>query len=477
VNPTEPVRDVPSAPGVEGTVASAARAGVWSPGRRLLTSGLLAIVTVVAFESLAISTVMPLVESDLGDLWLYGWVFSGFFLGNLVAIVVAGRAADRMAPVAPFAVGLVLFLTGLAIGGAASDMVTLVAGRVLQGLGGGSMMAVAYVCIGRGYAPQDRPRMFALLSTAWVVPSLIGPGLAGVVGETLGWRWVFLALIPVSAAIGLVAIAAVRSVSSSGTEVGERALVGRAVAVAAGAGLVLGGIGSGNVIVAVVLIAAGLALGLPAFVALTPAGTARARAGLPAVVLTRGALTFAFFAGDAFVPFALTSLKGASAAVAGLALTAAAVVWTVGSWTQERLIFRVGPRRLVRIGLGVLAGAAILMAISLLPAVPVAVSVLTWGLAGLGIGLAYSPLSVTALSEAEPGREGAATSSLQLCDMLGTALGTGVAGAVVATGVSITGSDGPAVVAVLGLTAVMAGMAALLAGRVPRHLRVVDASV
>ena len=71
---------------------------MWSPGLRLLTVGLVLLVTLVASEALAVATVMPEVEADLGDLWLYGWVFSAFFLGNLVGLVVAGQACDRMKP-------------------------------------------------------------------------------------------------------------------------------------------------------------------------------------------------------------------------------------------------------------------------------------------------------------------------------------------------------------------------------------------
>jgi MFS family permease len=65
---------------------------VFAPGVRLLTTGMVLIVTLVAFESMAVATVMPLVEDDLGDLWLYGWVFTAFFLGNLVGAVIAGSA-------------------------------------------------------------------------------------------------------------------------------------------------------------------------------------------------------------------------------------------------------------------------------------------------------------------------------------------------------------------------------------------------
>ncbi len=296
-----------------------------------------------------------------------------------------------------------------------------------------------------------------MLSTAWVVPGLLGPAIAGVVGDTLGWRWVFLGLFPVTVAIGLMALGGIRRVPVPETAPAGPTPVLRALAVAAGAGLVLAGLGSRNPFVAVALVAAGLALGGPAFVALTPPGTTRARAGLPGIVATRGILTFAFFTTDAFVPLAMTSVKGVSAFVGGLALTSAAVVWTVGSWVQDRYVYRVGPRRLVRIGLVTLAVGAAATLLALLPGVPVPVAIVAWGIAGLGMGLAYSPLSVSALAEAEP-REGTATSGLQLCDGLGTALGTGVAGVLVAAGVAVAGTEGPGIVAVFLVTVVVAGL-------------------
>jgi MFS family permease len=183
----------------------------------MLTVGLVLLVTLVASEALAVATVMPKVEADLGDIWLYGWVFSAFFLGNLVGIVVAGKASDRMKPVIPFAVGAVLFVAGLLLGGLAGSMALLVAARVLQGVGAGALPTVAYVAIGREYPPDARPRMFALMSTAWVVPSLIGPGLAAVVGEQFGWRWVFLGLVPIVVVCGLAVVGSVSRIAAPAT--------------------------------------------------------------------------------------------------------------------------------------------------------------------------------------------------------------------------------------------------------------------
>ncbi len=443
------------------------RMRVWEPGRRTLTAGLVLTITVVAFESLAIATVMPLVEDELGDLHLYGWVFSAFFLGNLVGIVLAGRAADRMLPAIPFAAGLALFGGGLVVGGLAQSMLVLVVGRALQGLGAGALPAIAYVCIGRGYGPELRPRMFALLSTAWVVPSLAGPALSGLVGETAGWRWVFLGLVPLLGAIGAVAVVAVRRIPAPDVPSRGASLVD-ALLVAAGAAVLLAGLGSEQLAAGVLLVVVGLLLGLPAFRRLTPPGTLRIARGLPAAIGCRGILTFAFFASDAYVPLMLTDVRGLRAGVAGLALTAAALTWTTGAWIQERVVHRRGPRPLVRGGFVILLVGTVLLSLALWDAVPAGLGIAAWGVSGLGMGLAYAPLSLTALGRAVPGQEGAAASALQLSDVLGIALGTGTAGALIAFGEDAGWLARTALLGVFVITVAAAALGALGASRLPR---------
>src|SRR5205085_11334483 len=132
----------------------------------------------------------------LGGVALYGWVFSAFLLADLVGIVVAGELADRFGPAVPFGAGLGLFAIGLLIGGLAPSMPVLVGARAIQGFGAGAIPAVAYVVIGRTYPDALRPRMFAVLSTSWVVPGIAGPALAGF-GADYAARWsAFRALLP-----------------------------------------------------------------------------------------------------------------------------------------------------------------------------------------------------------------------------------------------------------------------------------------
>jgi MFS family permease len=467
--------DTPRA-GTAGASSGAARAapagsdGLWSPAYRSLTSGLVLTVTLVAFEALAVVTILPIVVGDLGDLPLYGWVTSAFFLGTVIGIVVAGSATDRGGPVRPFVLGLGLFAVGLVVSGLAPTMHVLVLGRLIQGLGAGATPAVAYASIGRTMPESLRPRMFATLSTAWVVPGLGGPALSALVADRIGWRVVFLGLLPLVGVAGFVAVRALSRLDPpDGADAAPTHLhtpLLTAVRISAGAGLLLLGLTTRSAF-GLIPVAAGLALGLRPLIRLLPSGTFRARAGVPAAVLARGLLTFAFFGADSFVPLAFTSVRHTSTAVAGIAVTSATVAWTSGSWAQARSATRVTCRRLVTCGLALVTLGVALVAAALNGAVPVPAAIAAWGLAGFGIGLAYGPLSLVVLADASPSRQGAASTSLQLSDNLGTAFGAGVSGVAVAAGHAAGAGPAVGIVVAFGIAASVGLGGVLVATRIP----------
>jgi len=448
----------------------AAGDGLWAPQQRALTTGLVLSVTFIASEALAVITVMPVVARDLHGLALYGWVFSGFELASLVGIVVAGRDADRHGPARPFVAGLVLFSAGLLVAGLAPAMWVLVVGRVLQGLGAGAVPAVAYVAIGRSLREVQRARMMAVLSTAWVVPGVVGPSVAAVVAHLFGWRWVFLGLIPLVAVTGPIAVPALARLGRPATTSLDEHRITDAVRTAAGAAFVLGALGAHNVFVAAGLAAVGVGVGLAPLRRLLPAGTLRAARGLPATILSRGLLTFAFFGADAYVTLTITTVRHHSIVVAGAVVTACTLAWTAGSWIQARLNQQWEGTRLVRSGLLLILAGTAGMAWQLRPGVPVWEAFVAWSAAGLGMGLSYAPITLMMLRAAPPGREGWASASLNLADVLGIALGVGIGGAAVAAVSRGSRAIAGGVVIAFAMAALAAIVALLVAGRLPGSL-------
>lgn len=435
--------------------------------RRALTVGLVTVVTLVAFEALAVSTILPSVRDDLGGVRLYGWTFSAFLLMSLIGIVWAGRESDRTGPGRPFLAGSLLFGVGLIVAGLAPAMWVLVLGRAIQGLGGGVVPAVAYVAIGRSYTEDERPRMFALLATAWVAPGLIGPGIAAAIASVSNWRAVFLLLVPVLAfAVALTAPVLYR-LGPPPTPSGAPQSLRRALQLVLGAGLFLTGLTLPNVILGLPLAVGGAALSLPAIRALTPRGTLSGGHGLPAAILGMALLSFAFFGADAFIPFALTELRGTSTFFVGAVLTVSTLAWTAGSWTLERTRARFGPFRPMLVGLALLTFGTVGMAASIVTDVSLGAALVAWSVGGFGIGLAYPSFSLAVLSRAEPGAEGATSSSLKLMEALGSALGAGLAGAIVSAGES-SGHDRLALGLMFGLMAAAVMAAAGAASRIGR---------
>jgi len=313
--------------------------------------------------------------------------------------------------------------------------------------------------------------MVAILASAWVVPGLIGPALAGIIADFFGWRWVFLGLVLVlPLGTGLVLPALKKLTLSKEVRVARSLDVHRLLAttgLVAGAGMTLAGLQVQSIPLALVLILPGLAIGIPSLRAVLPAGTLRVKAGLPAAIATIGLLSAAFFGGEAFLPLTLISIRGQNTIIAGIALTAATLSWTAGSWVQANLAPQQGRRMLVMIGLLIVAVGLASIASILIPGIPAIVAIGAWGVSGLGMGLAYSTLSLVVLETAPKDQVGSASASMELSSVLGTALGTGLGGVIIAfaAGSGRSPSWGIAVIDILVIAVI--GFAILTAMRLP----------
>jgi MFS family permease len=347
----------------------------------------------------------------------------------------------------------------------------VIAGRAIQGFGSGALGSVVYAAIARAYDPSARPRMIALVSSAWVVPGLVGPALAGLVTDTIGWRWVFLGIVPPVLVMGVAVfpqLARLEPVTRPARpERGDTRRALDAVQLAVGSTLVIAALTIGASPLAVGLGVGGAWLGLVALRHLLPRGSLRVAPGRPSVVVAVFAVAFAFLGAEAFVPLTVVEVRGGSVTLGGLALSAAAVAWGAGSWLQARAAAAGIRRRLVVAGAALIAVGIGITSLVLLPGSPVWVAALGWGVGGLGMGLAYSMLALLLLETSPTGEEGASSAAIQLMFTLGTAFGAGVGGALVALADSGALALVTALAIVNGVMALVALAGVAVAARVP----------
>ena len=273
--------------------------------------------------------------------------------------------------------------------------------------------------------------MFGLISSAWVLPSLLGPPVSGLVTETLSWHWVFLGLVPlVAVALALVA-PAVRNLGRPADVTAARrgtapAAVGVAVGVAA-----LSWAGQHPDAVGAVVAVVALAVLVPSLRVLLPRGVFRAARGIPTVVASRGLLAGTFFAVNSYLPLMLHGTHGWSLAAAGIPLVAGSLSWSAASAWQGRHPDL--PRaRLLRAGfVAVAVGSAGTLLVA--PTWGVGwLAVPFWMIAGLGMGLGFSAVSYLVLQQSPGGTVGFNSAAAQMADQLTTATTVGIGGAFLA---------------------------------------------
>ncbi|MET0828646.1 MAG: MFS transporter [Microbacterium sp.] len=409
--------------------ATVGATGIWSSRYVWVTVGAVALIFLAAMQALAITTVMPVVSADLGGAALYAVAFAGTLATSVIGMVAVGAWSDRSGPKAPLYAAVALFVIGLVIAGLAPTMPILVLGRLIQGLGTGGQTVALYVVVARVYPPSIHGRVFAAFSAAWVVPSLVGPFLAGAVTEYLHWRWVFLGVAVLTVLAFTMVALRLHGIPLHTDEPARERVAARlacAGAVAVGAlGLSLAGeLGawSGLAVAASVVV---IALAVRP---LLPPRTLRSARGLPSVILMRGLIAGALFGAEIYVPYLLIGEYDFSPTWAGLGLTAAALMWAAAADVQGRFGDRIGNARISLVGTALLFTSVVVAAATAWAHLHPAVLIGGWALAGAGMGLMYPRLTVLTLAYSTPQNQGFNSSALSISDAVGASTAIAVMG-------------------------------------------------
>ncbi|MER6577560.1 MFS transporter [Nonomuraea sp. NPDC001023] len=443
----DPIEDVAPAP-----------AGVLSARYRALSVGLVALVMLVAFEAMAVATAMPIVARDLDGMPLYNLAFSATLAASVIATVLGGRWSDVRGPVQPIAVGVVAFVAGLLVAGFAPTMEVLVAGRFIQGLGAGLIQVSLYVLVARVFPGAMHPKVFALFSAAWVVPSMIGPAIAGFVVENVSWRWIFLGVsaLVIPAALLLWRGTAGRSAERGSAEpapgIGRKLVWATLTAVAAA----LIQYGSAAKLDGLPLLVAGVVLLAVALPKLLLPGSLRAARGLPSAPVLRGLAYGSLMAAEVLIPLMLMKERGLTATGAGVVLTVGALGWSTGSWIKGR--GTISHMTAIRGGAAMIAVGIALVSLVLVDSLPIAIAYVAMAISGLGIGALHPTVSVLVLEMSKEGEEGQNSAAVGVGESVFTVVAVAVSGALfTATGENYAVG--------LGFTVVLAVLAFVLAPR------------
>ncbi|GAA3512173.1 MFS transporter [Aeromicrobium panaciterrae] len=397
------------------TVDAQPRERLWLGPYGRVVAGIFSLAFLVAFEAMAVATIMPAVADDLDGLGLYALAFAATSAIGVISMTIAGPMMDRQGPGGALRAGVAIFAAGLVIAGLAPTMELFLVGRCVQGLGSGFIGVGLYVVIGKVFPDHLRARVWTVMTGAWVLPALVGPVIAGFIADLVGWRWVFLGVPLIAiASVGLIWQALSR-LDGDPDVTSDRRRVGWAAFTAAGI-LGVSVAGQRGVTWWPVLLVAAIAVTFVYGPRLLPRGTWLGRRGLPSIIATRSLLSAGFFGAETYVPLSLVQHRGLSVSQAGLLLTSAAVSWSLGSIIAANL--KALESKLLRVRLGafcVLVGTTA-GALTLIDTVPVVAIVVIWSVGGLGMGMAASTLGVLLLDHSPAGEQGVNSAAMQTSD-------------------------------------------------------------
>ena len=331
------------------------------------------------------------------------------------AVPIAGKLTDRLGPRSVLGAAIGFYAIGLVLAATAPTMLVLVIARFVQGIGGGGLYVVSLATVAKTYPERIRPRVMALLASMWILPGLLGPPVGALLAETVGWRWAFLAPLPLIVFAVALVMPSLRGVRVS--EDASKLPVAASLVLMLGAGSLLAGLDG--------------SLGVE-----HPARPRRARRddpgapqdharrhahrprGLPAASAAAFLASAAFFAIDGFVTLMLMETRGLSIGVAehrAHGLRARLGRRLLVAVEGDR---RLGRRRLTAVGAMLIGTGAALVAIGLLD-VPVVVPYVGWAIGSVGMGIVLPTIPLSVMGEVEEGREAGELSSMILMDYLG----------------------------------------------------------
>ena len=403
----------------------------WLPALSVLLGGVL----LHSMNVLIVATVLPSIVEEVGGATMMSWPTTAFLASSIVAATCTGLLTVAIGARNAFCAGALIFGVGALLCGHAASMGYFIAGRFVQGFGGGLLAAVAYILVRSTFPESIWPRVLALISGAWSVSILVGPLAGGVFARHGDWRSVF---IGVTALAVLLAAAAVWTLPRARRKGGSAlprvpgarvALICFAIVVLSSAAVMdAPAVKTGLIALTLAALAGMLRLDRRAAVRLLPGDAFSLRSMTGVGLWSALLLAISYSPLQIFVPLFLQKLHRFDPLTAGYAVAASSLGWTIAAlavaglsnvWSRRMLILGPAAMAIGLLGVGVLGSSG-----------PIAGLVPSIVLVGLGIGMCWAFVAQRVMGGAAREEATIAASAMPTVQQVGLALGGAAAGLV-----------------------------------------------
>ncbi|MEN6347996.1 MAG: MDR family MFS transporter [Syntrophomonas sp.] len=405
--------------------------------RRMVSAAIMVSILLVAIDTTIVTTAMPHIVKQLSGLKLISWVFAIYLLTTAITTPIYGKLADMFGRKPVFLFGIVLFVIGSMLSGAAQSMLQLIWFRAFQGLGAGAVIPLSITIFGDIYTGEERGQMQGLVSSVWAFAGLLGPLAGGLFVDYVSWRWIFYINVPVGIAATMLIISFLHEAPSEHSRKNIDYLGAALFTVAMGSllyALISGGEAyawnSPTIITlfAVAFIFTGIFLAVEAKAKnpMLPLSIFRIR--VIAISNIVGFVASSVLIGvNVYLPIWIQVLLGHSATSSGLVLMPMSLAWPLASTLAGRYMYRIGSKLTVVFGTALVAvGSAWLLFVNTASPYWFFVGIII--LIGFGMGASSTPLIVLIQSAVGWNLRGVATASNSLTRTLGQTVGIAVLG-------------------------------------------------